>query len=151
MKLPEPLFVVVNPLVKFLLRSPFHGYWSKSLALVTIKGRRSGRLFTIPVRYVIDDGVFRCFTSSSNIWWRNLKEESQVTLLLNGVESTHLARAIYSDPLEVKKWLNFYLSKFPQDAAYHNIRLEKNKQLNQTDLEKASHDAVVIEAKSTSA
>ncbi len=67
MKLPEPLFVMVNPIVRILLRSPMHMFWSNSLMLITFTGRRSHREFTTPVRYVRLDQTVRCFTSSENL------------------------------------------------------------------------------------
>ena len=39
-----------------------------------------------------------------------------------------------------------YLSLFPQDAAYHEIRLNKDKSLDEQDLELAAHNAIVVEA-----
>src|SRR5262249_17743027 len=53
MRLPEPLFVVINPVIRALLRSPVHGLMSKSLMLITFTGRKSGRRYTTPVRYVV--------------------------------------------------------------------------------------------------
>ena len=68
MRLPEPLFAIINPVVKTLLRSPIHGFWSKSLMLITFSGSRSGRRFTTPVRYVRVGDAVRCFTSAENMW-----------------------------------------------------------------------------------
>jgi hypothetical protein len=39
-----------------------------------------------------------------------------------------------------------YLELFPQDAAYHDIRLNKDKSLNEQDLEQAARAAVVVES-----
>jgi hypothetical protein len=54
--------------------------------------------------------------------------------------------AIENDPEEVKKQLQHYLALFPQDAAYHEIRLNKDKSLVPADLEAASRNAIVVEA-----
>jgi hypothetical protein len=42
---------VVNPLVRWLIRSPLHRLASRRLALITYTGPRSGRRYTIPVGY----------------------------------------------------------------------------------------------------
>lgn len=42
---------VVNPLVRWLIGSPFHRLASRWLALITYTGRRTGRRYTIPVSY----------------------------------------------------------------------------------------------------
>ena len=147
MKLPEPLFVIINPIVKLLLRSSLHGFWSKSLMLITFTGRNSRRKFTTPVRYVLVDGVFRCFTSANTLWWRNLKGGAEVVLRIEGKEARYRADAIFDQPERIKSALIHYLALFPQDAAYHDIRLTKDKSLNEQDLAKAAQEAIVVEAR----
>jgi hypothetical protein len=56
------------------------------------------------------------------------------------------AIAIEDDPEEVRKWLVYYLGLFPQDAAYHDIKLNADKTLVEKDLEAASHNAIVVQA-----
>ncbi|MDG2071465.1 MAG: nitroreductase/quinone reductase family protein [Pseudomonadales bacterium] len=145
MKLPDPLFVVVNPLMALLLRSPLHSLLSGSLMLITFTGRRSGRSFMTPVRYICNDGIVRCFTSSENQWSRNLRGGSPVTLRISGQDLLCEAK-VTNDPENTRKWLVHYLRLFPQDAVYHDIRVEKG-QLNVDDLELATKNAIVIEAK----
>jgi hypothetical protein len=38
-----------NPIVIWLLRSPLHSLMDKSTILVTITGRKSGKIYTVPV------------------------------------------------------------------------------------------------------
>lgn len=45
-----------NPVIKGLLRSPFHRLASGNLALITVTGRHSGREYTFPVGYTERDG-----------------------------------------------------------------------------------------------
>ena len=145
-KLPEPLFAVINPIVRFLLRSPAHMFLSESLMLITFTGRKSHRQFTTPVRYVRVGNTVRCFTSSENLWWRNLKGGADVVLRLKGREIRYHAMAIDNDPAKIRQALEHYLGIFPQDAAYHDIRLNRDKSLVSEDLERASINAVVVEA-----
>jgi hypothetical protein len=84
MKVPEAFFTVINPIMKFLLRSPVHGLWSDSLMLITFTGRKSGRRFTTPVRYIKTGETVRCFTAAENQWWRNLRTGARVELLIKG-------------------------------------------------------------------
>lgn len=147
MRLPEPLFVVINPVMRTLLRSPLHFLWSRSLMLITFTGRKSGRRYTTPVRYVRLDGIVRCFTSSENLWWRNLRGGAVVSLRIEGRERSYHATAIDDDPPRIRAALQHYLALFPQDAAYHGIRLNPDKSLLAEDLERATRDAVVVEAR----
>jgi deazaflavin-dependent oxidoreductase (nitroreductase family) len=146
MKLPEPLFAIINPTMALFLRSPIHWLWSGSLMLITFTGRKSGKKFTTPVRYIENDETIRCFTSSENQWWRNVRGGAEVELCVRGKASRYAARAVDNDPEEVKRWLVYYLELFPQDAAYHDIKINKDKSLVEEDLDRASHKAVVIEA-----
>ena len=146
MKLPEPLFAIINPIMGMLLRSPIHGFWSDSLMLITFTGRKSGRIFTTPVRYVKHGESILCFTSAENQWWRNLRSGATVELRVAGESATYATRVIENNPEEIKKWLQFYLGLYPQDASYHDIGLARDKSLLPDDLDRASQEAIVVEA-----
>ena len=146
MKLPEWLFKIINPMMRFLLRSPFHSVLSDSLMLITFTGRKSGKRFTTPVRYIQKGDTVRCFTVAENQWWRNLREGARVSLLIKRQSAEYDAKAIFDNPVYIKEQLVSYLSLFPEDAAYHEIRLDKNKSLNAQDLELAVTKAIVVEA-----
>ncbi len=114
--------------------------------LITFTGRKSGKQFTTPVRYMQTGDTVRCFTAAENQWWRNLRSGSRVSLLIKGQLSDYQAQAIFDNPADIRKKLVSYLGLFPQDAAYHDIRLNKDKSLNDQDLEQAARAAVVVEA-----
>jgi len=145
MRLPEPLFLLINPMMRILLRSPLHFVQSKSLMLITFTGKKSGRRFTTPVRYVRVANTVRCFTSPENLWWRNLRGGADVSLRLEGKELPYWA-TIQSDPAKVRDALAHYLGLYPQDAAYHEIRLNRDRSLVASDLDRVSQHAVVVEA-----
>ncbi len=117
--------------------------------LITFTGRKSGRRFTTPVRYIRDGETVRCFTSAENQWWRNLRGGAEVVLRIEGQDTPYHAEAVENDPDTVKEWLQTYLGLFPQDAAYHDIRINKDKSLVADDLEKASRSAIMVEARPT--
>jgi hypothetical protein len=146
MRLPEPLFLLINPMMRILLRSPLHFVQSKSLMLITFTGKKSGRHFTTPVRYVRIGDTVRCFTAPENLWWRNLRGGAAVSLRIEGKERPYWA-TIENDPTAVRDALTHYLGLFPQDAAYHGIRLNRDKSLVAGDLERVAHHAVVVQAR----
>jgi hypothetical protein len=147
MRMPEPLFVVINPTMRCLLRSPLHGLASGSLMLITFTGRRSGRRFTTPVRYIRRGDAIRCFTGSESKWWRNLKGGAEVTLRIVGRDQRYRATAIHDDPASVRAGLEDYLREFPQDAVYHDIRQIGKGTFDPADLERAAKTAVMVEAR----
>ena len=147
MRIPEPLFVIINTVMRLVLRSPLHRIFSSSIMLITFTGRNSGRTFTTPVRYVGDGELVHCFTAKENQWWRNLRGGANVVLRIAGEEQTFHASALTDDPALIRKRLTHYLGLYPQDAAYHEIRLNKDKSLVAEDLERASHNAVAVECR----
>jgi hypothetical protein len=84
-----------NPLIKGLLRSPFHPLVSGRLALITVVGRRSGREYTFPVGYSESNGTVLVIVGwpARKRWWRNLVESAPVRLRLRGVERSGRAVA----------------------------------------------------------
>jgi hypothetical protein len=146
-RVPEPLFVVINPMMRLLLRSPLHFLVSKSLMVIALTGRKSKRTYTITVRYLRVDGVIRCFTSKDTRWWPNLRGGAVVSLRIAGQEGRYQAVAIDEDAPRIRDALEHYLTLFPGDAAYHEVRLNRDESLVTEDLERASRHAVVVEAR----
>ncbi len=115
--------------------------------LITFTGRNSGRQFTTPVRYFRDGETVRSFTSAESQWWRNLRGGADVVLRIEGRDAAYHATAVENAPEEIKKWLRHYLGLVPQDADYHDIRLNRDKSPVSEDLERASQSAILVEAK----
>ena len=80
------LFRFGNLFVILLLRSPLHGLASGSLLLLSYRGRRSGRRFTVPVMYAQTAGDLVVFVGhpERKSWWRNLRGGAQVEVRLRG-------------------------------------------------------------------
>jgi len=146
MKLPEFLFVIINPVMRFLLRSPLHPILSNSIMVVTFWGRKSGRQFSTPVRYLRDGDIVRCYSSADTQWWRNLRNGARARLLCAGEERDYITQVIEDDPERIRAALLHYFSYFPQDAAYHDVKLNRDKTPVEADLERAVREAIVVEA-----
>jgi deazaflavin-dependent oxidoreductase (nitroreductase family) len=96
-----------NFFVVGLLRSPLHRLASGSVLLITYRGRRSGRRFTIPVMYAEREGSLTIFVGhpARKRWWRNLRGGAEVEVRLRGrrlreqaeVVEDGAARATYLD------------------------------------------------------
>ena len=148
MKLPEPLFVVINPLMRLVLSSPLHVVVSRSLLLMRYRGRRSGIWRTTPLRYVQDGDVVRCFSSQDTQWWRNLQGGAQVTLTVRG-KRVDCEAAVVADQDRARALLAEYLQEYPQDAAYHEVALTASRQPDPASLDRAASRSVVVEARPT--
>lgn len=90
---------VVNPLVRLLLRSPLHALLSRRLVLLRITGRRSGRMFELPVGYVLDDsGILVTVGGPEHKqWWRNIDGPTAITVVLRGRTRAGVAELVDGD------------------------------------------------------
>ena len=146
MRIPEPLFAIINPAMRLLLHSPLHALMSGSLMLITFKGRVSGRTYTTPVRYVREGAKIRCHTNRDAKWWPNLKYDPKVVLRIRGRDVVCLASVIDDDPATIRKLLASYLTQFPGDAVYHDVGLKMDRTPVPEDLDHAASHSIVVEA-----
>jgi len=75
-----------NPVMKPVLSSPLHPLLSRSLALITVTGRRSGRRYTFPVAYhqTGDRVMVNVGWPQRKQWWRNLRHGDRVEMRIRG-------------------------------------------------------------------
>ena len=147
MKVPDPLFKIINLIVKVLLSSPLHFIMSKSVMVITFTGRKSGNIYSTPVRYLEVNNEIRFFTSAHGKWWRNLKGGADVKLRIKGRNEDYSAEVLDPKLSDIRSDLVEFLSYFPQDAVYHDIGLNKDKSLVEADLISALPNVISISAK----
>ena len=82
-KPPRPVLVLANAIATTILRSPWHSMRSDHLLLLTFTGRKSGKEFTTPMRYVQEGQTLRLVVVKS-LWWKNLVGDATVRVLLRG-------------------------------------------------------------------
>lgn len=86
---PRPVRILANALVTTILRSRWHRMRSDRLLLLTFTGRKSGKAFTTPMRYVQEGETLRMTVVYP--WWKNLVGEATVRVLLRGQMRTGTA------------------------------------------------------------
>jgi len=103
---------LASPFVRALLRSPLHGLLSGSLLLVTYTGRKSGRMFTIPVLYAENDADVLVYVGRSRdkVWWRNLRGSAPVAVRLRGRDLRGTATAV-TGGVDLR---DRYVARFPR-------------------------------------
>jgi deazaflavin-dependent oxidoreductase (nitroreductase family) len=111
-----------NEFMAWMLRSPFHHFLSKSMMLITVTGRKTGRQYTTPVEYFEEDGFLYVITGRDRTWWRNTVGGKDVTLLLRRKVVSAIAGPIL-DQLEVEKLIVTYLHYRPFSAKILGIRM----------------------------
>lgn len=134
----------INPIVRTVLRSPFHRILSGNTLLLEFTGRKSGRTYSTPVSYHEQGGQVHCFTAHQNIWWRNLQGGAQVGLLVAGKRGHGVAQTEVHGPTDIVPALRAFLAAVPRDASSSGVRLDQNKQLREDDLAAAAKTLVHI-------
>ena len=89
-KPPRPVRMLANAIATTILHSPWHRMRSDRLLLLTFTGRKSGKKFTTPMRYVQEGQTLRLHVVRSP-WWKNLVGEATVHVLLRGETCTGTA------------------------------------------------------------
>ncbi|MCB0183370.1 MAG: nitroreductase family deazaflavin-dependent oxidoreductase, partial [Caldilineaceae bacterium] len=85
--------LIGNPMLKWLLRSPWHAAASNEVLLITVTGRKTGKRYTTPVNYVRDGDVLSVLSHAHRTWWRNLRGGAPVTIVLQGKTIKTIATA----------------------------------------------------------
>jgi len=79
---PSALMRLVNPLLRFLLRTPLAGAARKQLMVLSFTGRKTGRAYSIPLSaHVIDDQLY-ALTGAS--WKQNFRGGADAQVIYDG-------------------------------------------------------------------
>jgi hypothetical protein len=143
----NPIYKVLNPIVKTILKSPLHSIMSGDIVLLKFTGRKSGRELSTPVSYRVVDDSIHCFTDKVNQWWRNLDNVDSIELVLKGKALTGKPTVVSNDNEVITKAFGDFLTALPRSASFSDVRLDKDKIPNQDDVTRAAKDLVFIEIK----
>jgi len=91
----------------WMLRSPLHVFMG-GLLLITVTGRKSGRAISAPVNYVHDGDNLLITSKADRTWWKNLRGDAPVTLLMNGKTYRAQATVIEDHPQVDQALLRFF-------------------------------------------
>ena len=132
-----------NPMMIWLLKSPFHRMISKGVMLVTVTGRKSGRTVSTPTNYLRDGNMLWVISWRDRKWWRNLRGGAKVRVLLAGKRVEGHGQVI-EEKKSVAQSLFDYYRKVPQAAKYVQIGLDAAGLPVSADCERASQNMVVV-------
>jgi deazaflavin-dependent oxidoreductase (nitroreductase family) len=135
-----------NSMMRWLLRSPLYFVVGKNMMLMTYKGRKSGKGYTIPMNYLEIGDVLYTISSRERVWWRNMRGSADVTLRLRGGNIPARAEAI-EDQAEVTNILFRCLKKAPQLTKYMNIQIDADGSPNFEDVVSLAQEKVIVSSK----
>ena len=145
MRIPDALFPLINRVMRLLLNSPLHRLMSGSVLIVYFTGRKTGRRRWTPVRYLKEsDSRLACLTGRETGWWPNFLEPRDVEVQLAGRRLAARAHAQPDDAERKAAVLREVLRRFPADAPYHGIVLERGQAITPSQFEQAVARDVVV-------
>jgi hypothetical protein len=127
--------------LKYVLRTPLHGIFSKSIMLLECRGRKTGRVYRIPVSYLREGDVVTAFTDSP--WQRNLLGGAPVTVYLKGKAVEGFAEVI-DDRDAVTKALTHHLRRVRFDARFYGVSFDTDGQPIREQVERGSQHHVLL-------
>ena len=141
----DALMKMGNFFVKSILNSPLHPLMSASTAIIYVTGRRSGRIYSIPVNYERDGGEVRITSGRDRTWWKNLRGGSEARLRIMGESYSAQAEVVEDDDV-VSAYLDALLLRQPNMARFYGVNKEEDGSLRQADLKRAASERVLIQA-----
>lgn len=132
----------INKSLVVLLRSPLHGLVSKSLMLLTYRGRKSGKMYTIPVGYTRQEDTVTLFTDHN--WWKNLRDQAPVTLRLRGKKLQGTAEVIHDDIELITEGLMAFVQQHSRAAPAYGVKLDANGQPDRASAQQAAQRFTLI-------
>jgi deazaflavin-dependent oxidoreductase (nitroreductase family) len=137
---------IANPFVRFILRSPLHGLFSAALLLISYRGRKSGRAYTLPVNYVRDGNMLYIVPGmpEQKTWWRNLRGGAPVELILEGKSVNGTALLLEGQPEVAAHALTQYLKRFPPSAKLHGVHFQADGSCVPEDVWKAAQSLILV-------
>ena len=136
------MFKILNPFMKTILKSPVHKVVSDGILIITFMGIKSGKEYSTPISYVMENGTVYCFTHAQ--WWRNLAEGAEVKVRLQGQDTAGFAQVEAEDMAKKTSAMRKMVIAKPQEAGFYNVTFDSDGEPVQEEVIKAAEEAVLI-------
>ena len=136
----------LNPLVAWVLRSPFHPLLDWGLLLLRVTGRRTGRQYWIPVGYQRDGDTITVLVSKAprKQWWRNYRDPGAVAVVLRGRTLHGRARVLATDSITFQEAIERTFRRVPGLGRQFGIRYDRRTGLTPAQREAVAANAAVV-------
>jgi deazaflavin-dependent oxidoreductase (nitroreductase family) len=132
-----------NKFMMFLINSPLGGLMGQSMAVITVSGRKTGKLISTPINVVKEGSDFYVISSRDRTWWRNLRGDSTANLRVAG--KNHKVTGKVLDSIEEIKAGLIHLSELvPVISSYLKIKIASDGFMDEGDLNRVAAERVII-------
>jgi deazaflavin-dependent oxidoreductase (nitroreductase family) len=132
-----------NFFVKAIATSPLHRMLGEGLGVITVEGRKTGRLYSTPINVTKENEGFTVTSLRSRSWWRNLRRGRTAQLQVSG-RPYSVRGEVVEGHAEVARDLTRYFKQHPGYARYFGVRLAPDGEPIREDVERAAGERVII-------
>ena len=134
---------VSNFFMKTIINSPLHPLLGNRFAVITVEGRKTGKLYTTPINVTKDGETFTVISLRNRSWWRNLRGGRQAKLRVSGRQYA-VRGEVLEDHDAVVDGLTRYFEQHPGYAKYFAVHLTSDGRPLSEDLNRAAEERVMI-------
>ncbi len=121
-----------------------HGIISRGILLLTYRGRRSGKTYTIPVSYVGDNGDLLVVSLQKRLWWRNLAGGAPVSYRLRGRVYQGKAEVESGNHEKFEADLSTYLKEMRDLARRLGVTFDENGEPDPDSVRQVAENRVMV-------
>src|SRR5581483_7672431 len=141
-KSARTLIKVVYVLLSAILRSPFHAKLSQRFMLLSFKGRKSGKKYTLLVGYQREGEALEVISPRN--WWKNLRgEHTQVSVLLQGRWYNGVAEAFHGDETVAAGYLRA-MQRSPALIRMYHVQVDETDQPKPDSVRQATRTCALV-------
>lgn len=135
---------LANLLLAAIVNSPLHPVLGGALAVIAVRGRRSGKPIRTPVNVARVGDTLTIISRRERTWWRNVRSGQGAQLRLSG-RNLQVRGEVLENAERVGEALAGYFAVRPGHAKYFNVRLQPDGTPAPDDVRAAAAGRVVIQ------
>jgi len=132
-----------NFFMRAIICSPLHALLGDNLAVITVRGHKSGKQYSTPINVTQQNGDWVVVSLRSRQWWRNLRRGQTARLHVAGKDQVVQGKVI-EEHAAVVTGLADYFRRNPSYAKYYNIHLAAEGQPDMTELTRVADEWIPI-------
>jgi hypothetical protein len=132
-----------NPIMVWLIYSPFHRMLSGMMMVLNYSGRKSGKAYRLPVGYKRVDGILLTISYKHRTWWRNLRGGVPVIIRLQGKDLNGQAEVV-EDEVGVEEGLSAFIGGDPKAGRMFGVKFSPNSLPDPESLQQAAKERVIV-------
>lgn len=132
-----------NPIMEWILKSPFHSLISSNTMIIYYTGCKSGKSYHTPVGYQRINNTLLTTSWKNRTWWKNFRDACDVKLHLKG-RLVEAKMQVFEDKATVADGLQKFIGSNPRTARMFKVDLQENGEPDPLSLQKAASERVLI-------